>query len=147
MCVAEGELCAEFLSGALWLLNMQHMQKIGFFDPNIFLFYEDDDLCLRARQAGFSLIYTPHAKATHLQGASSGKPKPASEFFKQEHMTWSRLYIQQKSHGLKSARRLAFRFRVEYAVKAALYLLQGNRTKLNRYRGRIAGIFRFYYPL
>lgn len=132
-----------FLSGAVWLLNMKPMKKIGFFDPNIFLYYEDDDLCLRVRQAGCTLVYVPEAKATHLMGRSSGAPKPEGEFFKQGHMAWSRLYIEKKYRGEKAARRLALRQNIKYSFKAAYYLLRLDRMKLARYRGRLAGIFEF----
>jgi N-acetylglucosaminyl-diphospho-decaprenol L-rhamnosyltransferase len=142
----EGDACAEFLSGAVWLLNMKLMKTVGFFDPAIFLYYEDDDLCLRARQAGYGLVYVPQAKAMHLMGKSSGEIKPESEYFKQKHMIWSRLYIERKYRGDKAAAKLATKLRAEYALKAALSCLVCNRRKINRYRGRLEGIFEFTAP-
>lgn len=142
-CEPQGECCAEFLSGAVWLLSMKHMQKIGFFDPNIFLFYEDDDLCLRARRAGFGLVLVPQAKAVHLMGASSGKPKPEGEFFKQKHMAWSRLYLEEKYLGKKAAQKLETKLHLIYALKAGFYALTLKHDKLNRYRGRLAGLDAF----
>ena len=46
----DGDMCADFLIGAVMLLNMKIMRKIGFFDPNIFLYYEDDDLCKKVKK-------------------------------------------------------------------------------------------------
>ncbi len=142
----EGELCAGFLSGAVMLLNMSLIKRIGFFDPNIFLYYEDDDLCLRARQAGYGLVYVPQAQAVHLMGRSSGESKPEAEYFKQKHMIWSRLYIEKKYHGEKAAKKLAGKLRAQYALKAALSLIACKRKKVNRYRGRLEGIFEFSAP-
>ena len=138
--IPSGDLCADFLSGAVWLLNMEAMKRIGFFDPAIFLYYEDDDLCLRARQAGYSLVLAHDAAAVHAKGASSGAPKPEVEFNRQKHMIWSRLYIEKKYRGEKAAKRLAARLRVAYFLKAICYGLSLNRRKRNRYRGRLAGI-------
>lgn len=137
---AEGAICADYLSGAVMLMNMEHMRKIGFFDPAIFLFYEDDDVCMRVRAAGFSCVYVPQAEAIHLMGASSGKPNPNSERFKQMHMVWSRLYIQQKYKGKGAACVLAAKLGAEYSAKALLYFMSGNKQKFARYRGRVAGV-------
>lgn len=139
----DGDCCAEFLSGAVWLMRMEHFKSIGFFDPKIFLYYEDDDLCLRARKAGYGLVLVPKARAMHLMGKSSGKPKPESEFFKQRHLIWSRLYIEEKYRGKAAAKKLAMKLRLTYSVKAALYFLKGSDDKTNRYRGRLEGIFQF----
>ena len=139
----EGACCAEFLSGAAWLLNMAHMKHIGFFDPNIFLFYEDDDLCIRARRAGYGLVFVPGAKVKHAMGTSSGSSKPGSEFFKQAHMFWSRLYVEFKYFGMKAAKKRARLLYIECALKAFLYTLVGNKAKTNRYRGRLQGIKAF----
>lgn len=146
--VPEGDLCAEFVSGAVMLFNMGHMKKVGFFDPAIFLYYEDDDICLRARKAGHSVVLTPEAKAVHLVGHSSSpqsnvRKQAAADFFKQKHMVWSRLYIEEKYHGKAQAKLLGHKLSVQYAIKAAVYLLLLNTQKMNRYRGRLTGVFEF----
>jgi N-acetylglucosaminyl-diphospho-decaprenol L-rhamnosyltransferase len=143
---ADGELCAEFVSGAVVMFNMALMCKVGFYDPKIFLYYEDDDICLRVRRAGYSTVYVPQARAMHLMGASSGKPRPESEIFRQKHMTWSRLYIEEKYRGKDEALALAEQLQKIYARKLMLYRLQFNRMKVARYKGRLQGIAMFTAP-
>jgi len=140
---AEGEICADFVSGAVMLFNMPLMRKVGFFDPNIFLYYEDDDICLRVRAAGHSIIYVPSAHAMHLMGASAGAHNSESEFFKQKHMAWSRLYIEEKYRGREAAQELVVRLQKKFAIKLTLYRLQWNRLRIARYKGRLAGITKF----
>lgn len=141
----EGELCAEFVSGAVMLLHVKHLRDVGFFDPNIFLYYEDDDICLRARRGGYSVVYTPAARATHLVGKSSAPSanQKKADFFRQKHMVWSRLYIEEKYHGKAQAKLLGHKLSIQYALKAALYALTFNTKKVNRYRGRLTGVFEF----
>lgn len=139
----DGDCCADFLSGAVWLCNMKHLRAIGFFDPNIFLYYEDDDLCLRARKAGGGLVYVPEAKSIHLMGSSSGKYNAGADYFKQRHMVWSRLYLEQKYKGKESAHKLASMLNLQYGFKAAFYRLILDKKKFNRYQGRLAGVFEF----
>jgi len=141
--IPEGDVCADYLSGAAMLCNMAHWKQVGFFDPKIFLYYEDDDICLRMRKAGFGLVLVPEAKCVHLMGSSSGSANPAGEFFRQKHMIWSRLYVQQKYFGKKSAAKLSAKLRAEYAMKAALYTVLFNKKKLARYKGRLAGTREF----
>jgi len=55
------------LSGGLVLLKRQAVQKAGgLFDPRFFLYFEDTDLFIRLRKAGFSLTIDPKARAIHL---------------------------------------------------------------------------------
>ena len=138
----EGDVCADYVSGAVWLVNMAHLQKIGFFDPRIFLFYEDDDLCLRARAAGYEIVLVEAACAIHVMGTSSGKDDAPRQFKRQMHMTWARFYLEQKYNGDKAVKLLSRRLRVLYSFKIMLSMLF-TRNKLNRYRARLAGIKAF----
>lgn len=45
----------EYLSGAGLLVKREVFEKIGLFDERYFLYYEDVEFCLRARNAGFTL--------------------------------------------------------------------------------------------
>ena len=44
------------------------LQRLGPFDARQFLFYEDMDLCLRARAAGVPTIFDPRVRVRHLGG-------------------------------------------------------------------------------
>jgi GT2 family glycosyltransferase len=52
------------------------LRALGPFDPSAFLFYEDMDLCLRARRAGMPTILRPDVAVRHLGGASTGRALP-----------------------------------------------------------------------
>lgn len=52
------------------------LRALGPFDPNAFLFYEDLELCLRARRAGMATILRPDVAVRHLGGASTGRALP-----------------------------------------------------------------------
>jgi len=55
-----------FLAGAVMLLRRAAvLQAGGLFDPDYFMFYEDSDLSLRLRRAGFGLAIAPAACAEH----------------------------------------------------------------------------------
>jgi N-acetylglucosaminyl-diphospho-decaprenol L-rhamnosyltransferase len=50
----------------------QLLRRLGPFDPAAFLFYEDMDLCLRARAAGIATVLHPEVELTHTGGHSYG---------------------------------------------------------------------------
>jgi len=54
------------LSGGLVLLKRAAVERAGgLFDPRFFLYFEDTDLFIRLRKAGYSLLIEPTAKAIH----------------------------------------------------------------------------------
>jgi N-acetylglucosaminyl-diphospho-decaprenol L-rhamnosyltransferase len=56
------------------------LQRLGPFDPDAFLFYEDLDLCLRARQAGVPTVLHPDVQVRHLGGRSTERAFGAEPF-------------------------------------------------------------------
>lgn len=54
------------------------LEETGLLDPNYFLFYDDYDLCLRARAAGFAIRFAPDVKIWHKVSKSTraGSPNP-----------------------------------------------------------------------
>ncbi|MCF8120604.1 MAG: glycosyltransferase [Deltaproteobacteria bacterium] len=63
---SERPLRVNNLSGGLVLIKDKSLQKTGgLFDPRFFLFFEDTDLFLRLRKAGYSLVHEPRARAIH----------------------------------------------------------------------------------
>lgn len=49
------------------------LRRLGPFDPDAFLFYEDLDLCLRARAAGIPTVLHPEVELTHRGGHSTSQ--------------------------------------------------------------------------
>jgi N-acetylglucosaminyl-diphospho-decaprenol L-rhamnosyltransferase len=49
------------------------LRALGPFDADAFLFYEDMELCLRARRAGIATILRPDISVRHLGGAATGR--------------------------------------------------------------------------
>jgi len=138
----EGDCCADFLSGAVWLVRMDALREIGFFDERLFLYYEDDDLCLRTRQKGYELIVVPSAQARHRMGQSTAS-SPGVTALKQRHMAWSRLYLERKYHGQLRATMLALRLTAIYLAKGLAYAMTGQSEKRRRYQARLSGVWYF----
>ncbi|MGB9911239.1 MAG: glycosyltransferase family 2 protein [Microgenomates group bacterium] len=61
----------DFVSGCAMLVKREVFEKVGLFDPRYFLYLEDVDFCVRAKKAGFKIIYVPQAKVWHYNAGSS----------------------------------------------------------------------------
>lgn len=60
----------EAVSDILLLVRTEVLRQVGFYDDRIKLFFMEDDLSLRIRQAGYRLWYFSKTKVRHIKGAS-----------------------------------------------------------------------------
>ena len=51
------------------LIKREVFETVGVFDKRMFLYYEDVDFCIRARKAGWRIIYEPGATVVHDRGS------------------------------------------------------------------------------
>ncbi|WP_370677659.1 glycosyltransferase family 2 protein [Pleomorphomonas sp. PLEO] len=71
-----GDCCVRFANGGAFAIRRSLFLEMGGFDPNIFLYFEDDDLSWRLLQSGQPIILVSDAKVEHVLGKST----PPSRF-------------------------------------------------------------------
>jgi len=104
---AQGPLCVGFVSGAAMLLVMRNLGSDLRFDERFFLYYEDEDLCLRLFERGSALVLIPAIGAIHAGRASVGTRRQLrGEFLRGYHHAQSKLWFAQK-HAQPPAQPLA----------------------------------------
>lgn len=57
----------DYISGADLFVRADLFRKIGGFDPDFFLYFEETELAWRFRKAGFKSIWLPEAEMVHLE--------------------------------------------------------------------------------
>lgn len=130
----EGDACAPFLSGACLMADRALFLELGGFDEEIFLFYEDDDLCRRVAESGRALVHVHEAVALHGRGKSAS-PQTGRVFRSRWHQAWSRAYVSRK-YGLSDPAPLMVALN---APKAALNAVVFRLPGVERYGGSMAG--------
>jgi len=66
----------DWICGASMMIRPAVFAAIGGFDENYFLYFEETDLCYRARQAGFPTWYVPESRVMHIMGQSTQVTNP-----------------------------------------------------------------------
>lgn len=87
---------AEHLMGAALMIRRSVFEKLGGFDENFFLWFEETDLLKRISEAGHKIIYYPETSVTHLTGQST---KQLNFFKKQTIWNKSLIYYFSKHKG------------------------------------------------
>ena len=62
----------DWVGGASMIMRKQMLDEIGLFDETFFLYFEETELCLRAKRKGWSTWYVPEASVGHIGCASTG---------------------------------------------------------------------------
>jgi hypothetical protein len=65
-----------YLTGCCLLARREAWERVGLLDERYFIYAEDADWCLRARAAGYRLVFVPTARLWHKVSASSGPQSP-----------------------------------------------------------------------
>jgi N-acetylglucosaminyl-diphospho-decaprenol L-rhamnosyltransferase len=85
--------------GAFLLIRRELFERLGEFDERFFLYYEDVDLCVAARQAGWSVVHFVGAQAFHEGQGTTSAVKDRRLF----HHASSRVEYCAKHHGRMTA--------------------------------------------
>ena len=68
------EQLTDWAEGSTQLVSAACWAACGGWDESYFLYSEETEYDLRARDAGFGTLYVPEARATHLEGGSGTSP-------------------------------------------------------------------------
>ncbi|TCD48951.1 glycosyltransferase family 2 protein [Chlorobium sp. N1] len=61
----------DWVPGTFTIIRRSMLETIGFFDERFYLYYEETDLCRRAKKAGWKVFFIPTAEVMHIGGACS----------------------------------------------------------------------------
>jgi len=131
-------------AGYAVFVEKKKFQKIGGWDKNFFLFYEDHDLCKRFNNSNKKIYLIPNAKVKHKIGGFY-KSNIANEIdiCKNWHLMWSKFYFNKKHNGLIFAYLITFPFMIRSILKSLFYFFL-DKNKFQIYFARFSGLFNAY---
>ena len=136
-----GDFFPRCIWGAPLFFNTNLIKKIGFFDTNFFLYFDDVDLCDRIVKNKLKVIITPEAFCYHLYYNHQSKS------IKYLFLTSSNFIFSQMFYYNKNNRNiLNFYFRgIEFFLNSIIYLFKFNTYKFFQNIFRIFGIFKYFF--
>lgn len=96
----------EWICGCFMLISRHVVERVGLLDPRFFFGWEDVDLCVRARRAGFRIVFVPASRIWH-------KTLPPE---KQKRLSGMPVYHATRGHFLFMQKHLSRRQRVTAAA-------------------------------
>ncbi|TXS32273.1 glycosyltransferase family 2 protein [Streptomyces sp. ms191] len=117
-----GRTRADWATGALMAISRECLDACGPWDESFFLYSEETEFCLRARDLGHVTRLEPAARAVHLGGDSRVSPRLWSL------LTVNRVRLYRRRHG----------FAATVAFRGAVLLRELSRAALGRAPSRAA---------
>lgn len=112
----------DWAMGAVLLIERQCFDVLGGWDPTYFLYSEETDFCLRARDAGWLTRYQPAATATHIAHHSGSGPTLHAM------QTVNRVRLYRRRHGQVSSLLYMLVVAATEAYKGALGVEQSRQA-------------------
>ena len=132
-------LSVDQIDGYSMILDKEQFDN-NFFDEKIFMYLENDDLCLRAKKKGKKIYVYKKSLISHL-GAKTVHQKYSNEleFSRNWHWNWSKFYFRKKHYGFAKAFTNGFLVFIKSILKSFFFLIINNKFKSKIYYCRASG--------
>ncbi len=136
----------KFVAGYVMLFNMSQIKKIGYFDENIFLYFEEYDYFLRCKEKKLNLYLINKALVNHF-GHSSINRKFTHEINLNRcwHYCWSKFYFYQKHYGYFYGLSKTFPNLIRALKYSVKYLVIGDFKQVSLHISEIKGLLNSYF--
>lgn len=118
-----------WVGGTFMMIKKEVFDKIGFFNPDYFMYVEDVDLCYRAGLEGYKIMINPQVVISHKSGASSDNP----QFYQWKSEFRNLILFYQKNFGLLSAILLKMVIYLSIFLRMTAFLLLGKGGESRTY--------------
>ena len=117
--------------------STETLRRLGPFDPGQFMFYEDMDLCLRARAAGIPTVFEPAVRVRHVGGHST---RPVYDGDPHDLLAQRRRQVVGANRGSAALALDDLAQALTFGTRAAGRLLLGRRA--DRERAQLSAVLR-----
>ena len=133
----------DFVTGACLLIKPSVINKIGLLDKAFFCIFEDADWCLKAKKAGYPVLYVPQSIIYHKQ--SQSLVDPAKTYYYTRNLFW---FEFRHANRLQLILFLGYYFVTVFSVYfIGLLLVKRNYQTWKSYlNGIMAGLFAHKSP-
>lgn len=105
-----------YARGAAIIVRRDLYERLGGFDEDFFIYYEETDLCWRIRLLGYKIVTVPESVVYHLGGGTTGGETKQTIYLRRR----NQLATLIKNYSIKNA----FKYASQLAIKYMLYALE-----------------------
>jgi len=96
----------DYISGADMFFKKAIFDKVGGFDEDFFMYFEETELCFRLKRLGYKIIWNPNTSIIHYGGASEQKLEGINYrtlelFQKSKHLYYRKCYGKFVANAIK----------------------------------------------
>ena len=106
-------ISVDYVVGSYMLMKASHFYNAGGFDVNLFLYFEEMDICKRFMKNNLATVFIPHINYIHINGAST-----SLGYVKKIELKISHLYVVRKNYGFFNYALLKYFFIVVFLLKS-----------------------------
>ena len=133
------------VNGAIMILNKEKFNSKEIFDENIFLYFEDNDICFRVKKNNEKIYIIDNLKFIHF-GQKSSHPTLQNEVLKSRswHYCWSKFYFYKKHFSYFFALRKTLPNLIKAIKFCIYYKLKKNDLKFELHKYEFLGLINAY---
>ena len=130
----------KLVHGQFMFFKMKNVKKVGYFDENFFLYFEETDFCFRAYKRKQKIYVLTDTNVIHKGGWSVNlNNKLEIEANKHWHFMWSKFYYYKKNYSLFVAYQKTLIDFFESLIKYAFFFFFDHRKRIIFYN-KISGL-------
>ena len=134
----------KFISGACMFFNKNNFDNLNGFDENIFLYFEENDFCLRSfkinKNYQINNVLVEHDVGTSVE-IKNDLEKIDQVNFRTWHFIWSKFYYFKKHYGFLFALIYFVPIFIRINYRVILYKLKNDKINYDKYKARRSGLY------
>jgi len=132
------------IHGSCMFMNKDSFLKIGKFDENFFLYFEETEFCHRAKSKGY-LSYQINSSKVKTKGRSVDIENENNRNLSNIliwHFIWSKYYFHKKKYGKLISYTIFLPILARILIRITLYKITKNNILLDKYYYRLDGLLK-----
>jgi GT2 family glycosyltransferase len=129
----------DYIEGSCLLVKKEVIEKVGMFNKKLFAYWEDTDLCLRALEANYRIVFVPESMIWHKISSTAKKADRIDEYYYNR----NKFYIMKKYANKKQFLSFIiyfFGFKIWFRSGTLLFYHKSLNGFIHLLKGTIAGI-------
>ena len=130
----------ESIHGSFMFINKKKFKKIGGFDKNFFLYFEETDYCKRGLAKGFKSYQINKVKVKtkgRTVSTKNKKEKKELDNILTWHFVWSKYYFTKKNYGIIISLLIFLPTTIRIVFRIILYKLINKKNFIQKYKYRL----------